>query len=136
MSRWDLPAVVVDAGLFGLIGDAGEQLGLVEQERRPLGGADDGGDPGAGVAALFGGLVQEVGDVAGGDPVVGVVELALVGLRVARVVAEVVVLGVVVLGVVVLGVVVLVPVTVHVVLLSRSRVVTVLACLRWLERSR
>src|SRR3954452_5419014 len=118
----DLPAVVVNPGPLGVSCDPGEQVGLAGQERGPLGGIDDVVDGvGGGAAAHLGQVVQEVGDVAGGDPVVGVAEVALVGLRVAGVVVEVAVLS---------------PVAVHVVLLSRSRAVTVLACLRWLERSR
>src|SRR5689334_13368522 len=121
----DLPAVVVDPGPLGVLGDPGEQLGLAGQERGPLGGIDDVVDAVAGAAAHLGGVVQEVGDVADGDPVVDVVEVALVGLWVAGVVVEGRRVGCGVVGV-----------GVHGVLLSRSRVVAVLACLRWLERSR
>ena len=37
----DLLAVGVDAGVFGLLGEAGEQVGLAGEECSPLGGNDD-----------------------------------------------------------------------------------------------
>ena len=107
----DLLAVGVDAGVFGLLGEAGEQIGLAGEERSPLGGIDD--ELVVPVAEL-GEVVQEVGDVAGGDPG-----------------GDPVVVGVLAVGVVDAAVGVD-----HVVLLSRSRAVGFLMCRRWPARSR
>jgi hypothetical protein len=85
----DLAAVVVDAGAFGSPGDLGEQVRLAGQERRSLRGVD--GVAAAAVAgraaAHRGEMVQEVGDVAGGDPVVvvGVVGVVVHGCSTGRV---------------------------------------------------
>ena len=84
-----------------LVGDPGEQFGLAGEELGPLGVV-----VASGAATGFGEVMEELGDVAGGD----------------RVVCAAVVVDLVVVG--------------HGVVLSRSAVGWDLARLRWLARSR
>jgi len=67
----DLPAVVVEAGTFGLSGDPGKHLGFTGRERGALSWivGEAVGAVGGSAAAHLGDVVQEFGDVAGGDPV-------------------------------------------------------------------